>query len=43
MFFGGVVAWFFGVDAERKSLEDVARPITATEAPHVTPVDPAAL
>src|SRR5690606_20774382 len=32
MFFGGVVAWFFGVDAEQKSLEDIAPPITAAEA-----------
>ncbi|MHB1527384.1 MAG: MFS transporter [Candidatus Dormibacteria bacterium] len=29
MFAGGVVAWFFGVNAERKSLEDVARPLSA--------------
>jgi MFS family permease len=41
MFFGGVVAWFFGVDAEQKSLEDIAPPITATTAPHVTPVESA--
>lgn len=27
MFSGGVVAWFLGVDAERKSLESVARPL----------------
>ncbi len=38
MFFGGVVAWFFGVDAERKSLEDIAPPITAATSPHVTPI-----
>jgi MFS family permease len=37
MFGGGLVAWFLGVDAEQKSLEDVARPITAAETPHVTP------
>jgi MFS family permease len=37
MFAGGLVAWFLGVDAEQKSLEDVARPITAAEPPHVTP------
>lgn len=37
MFMGGVVAWFLGVDAEQKSLEDIAPPITAAEPPHVTP------
>ena len=30
MFLGGVVAWFFAVNAERRSLEDVARPLSAT-------------
>jgi MFS family permease len=39
MFIGGVVAWFLGVDAEQKSLEDIAPPISATETPHVTPDD----
>jgi MFS family permease len=29
MFAGGLVAWFFGVNAERKSLEDVATPLSA--------------
>ena len=29
MFIGGLVAWFFGVNAERKSLEDVATPLSA--------------
>ncbi|HEY4028244.1 MAG TPA: MFS transporter [Candidatus Dormibacteraeota bacterium] len=29
MFAGGVIAWFFGVDAERRSLEDVAAPLSA--------------
>src|SRR5215831_346730 len=29
MFAGGLVAWFFGVDAERKSLEEVATPLSA--------------
>ena len=29
MFAGGLVAWFFGVDAERKSLEDIATPLSA--------------
>jgi MFS family permease len=37
MFGGGLIAWFFGVDAEGKSLEDVAPPLSATETPHVTP------
>jgi hypothetical protein len=37
MFIGGLVAWFLGVDAEGKSLEDIAPPISATETPHVTP------
>jgi len=37
MLIGGVVAWFLGVDAEGKSLEDVAPPISAAEPPHVTP------
>jgi MFS family permease len=39
MLIGGVVAWFLGVDAEGKSLEDIAPPITAVESPHVTPTD----
>jgi MFS family permease len=29
MFFGGLVAWFFGVNAERRSLEDISTPLTA--------------
>ena len=29
MILGGVIAWFFGVDAERKSLEDIANPLSA--------------
>jgi MFS family permease len=29
MFAGGLVAWFFGVDAERKSLEEIAAPLSA--------------
>ena len=37
MFSGGLIAWFFGVDAEGKSLEDVAAPLSATQTPHVTP------
>jgi MFS family permease len=39
MFIGGVVAWFLGVDAEQKSLEDIAPPIAAAETPHVTPTE----
>jgi len=31
MFVGGLVAWFFGVDAERKSLEEIATPLSAVE------------
>ena len=30
MLTGGLVAWFIGIDAERKSLEDIADPITST-------------
>lgn len=37
MFVGGVIAWFLGVDAEGKSLEDIAPPISATEVAGVTP------
>jgi MFS family permease len=33
MFLGGLVAWRFGVDAERRSLEDVAAPLTAVPEP----------
>jgi MFS family permease len=29
MFAGGLIAWFFGVNAERKSLEDIATPLSA--------------
>ena len=32
MIAAGVVEWLFGVHAERKSLEDVAKPLTAAEA-----------
>ena len=31
MIFGGVVAWFFGVDAEGKGLEDIAAPLTSVK------------
>jgi MFS family permease len=38
MIIGGVVAWRFGVDAERKSLEDVANPLSVARRPDaVTP------
>ena len=33
MFAGGLIAWFFGVNAERKSLEDIATPLSAVSAP----------
>jgi MFS family permease len=39
MFGGGLIAWFLGVDAENKSLEDIAPPLSAAETPHVTPDD----
>jgi MFS family permease len=29
MILGGIIAWFFGVDAERESLEDIANPLSA--------------
>ena len=32
MIIGGVVAWVLGVDAERKSLEDVATPLSVVRA-----------
>ncbi len=41
MFAGGVVAWLFGVDAEQRSLEDVAPPVTSVAPPHVTPTESA--
>ncbi|MBC8068166.1 MAG: MFS transporter [Deltaproteobacteria bacterium] len=34
MFAGGMVAWFFGVDAERRSLEDIAPPLTSITPGH---------
>ena len=33
MIAGGVIAWYFGVDAERRSLEDIASPLSATTNP----------
>jgi hypothetical protein len=32
MFLGGLIAWFLGVDAEGKSLEEIAPPIEAEKA-----------
>ena len=39
MLIGGLVAWFIGVDSERKSLEDIADPLSAASRPQsgVTP------
>ncbi len=33
MIVGGLVAWFIGVDSERKSLEDIADPLSAVKKP----------
>jgi MFS family permease len=33
MIVGGLVAWFFGIDAERRSLEDIANPLSVTKRP----------
>ncbi|BBX68667.1 hypothetical protein [Mycolicibacterium psychrotolerans] len=33
MIAGGLVAWFLAVDAEGKSLEDIATPLAVEEAP----------
>jgi hypothetical protein len=33
MIAGGIIAWYFGVDAERKSLEDIANPLSAAPRP----------
>jgi MFS family permease len=41
MFLGGAIAWWLGVDAECKSLEDIAPPLAAAQVPHVT-IEPAA-
>jgi MFS family permease len=35
---GGIVAIFFGVDAERRSLEDIALPLSARPSPHLSNV-----
>jgi hypothetical protein len=34
MIFGGLVAWFFGVNAEGKGLEDIAAPLTSVKTAH---------
>ncbi len=39
MFAGGLVAWFLGVNAEQRSLEDVAPPLSAAAPPHVSPTE----
>jgi MFS family permease len=41
MFAGGLIAWFFGVNAERKSLEDIATPLSVVT-PAVGGAGPAA-
>jgi MFS family permease len=33
MIIGGLVAWFIGVDSERKSLEDIANPLSVSKRP----------
>jgi hypothetical protein len=33
MFAGGLIAWFFGINAERRQLEDIASPLSAVTAP----------
>jgi MFS family permease len=33
MIAGGIIAWYFGVNAERQSLEDIATPLSAVKAP----------
>ncbi|MBO0683337.1 MAG: MFS transporter [Candidatus Dormibacteraeota bacterium] len=37
MILGGLIAWFFGVNAERKSLEDIATPLSAVTQPEAAP------
>jgi MFS family permease len=41
MIFGGLIAWFFGVNAEGQSLEDVADPLSRVDTP--PPREPAAV
>src|SRR5438046_3714806 len=38
MFAGGLIAWFFGVNAERQSLESIAKPISVVARPQVSAV-----
>jgi MFS family permease len=37
MFAGGIIAWYFGVNAEGQSLEDIARPMSAVDRPEPSP------
>ena len=37
MFAGGLIAWFFGVNAEGQSLENIAAPISVVKRPEVSP------
>jgi hypothetical protein len=37
MFAGGLIAWFFGVNAEGQSLENIAAPLSAVKRPEVSP------
>jgi len=41
MIAGGLIAWFFGVNAERQSLEDIATPLSTVSKPR-TDISPAA-
>ncbi len=38
MISGGVIAWFYGINAERKSLEDIAEPLSKATAAQLKPV-----
>lgn len=40
MFAGGVIAWWFAVDAERKSLEEIANPLSAVRRVIEPPIEP---
>ena len=42
MLIGGLVAWFIGVDSERKSLEDIANPLSATKTTGAGAISPEA-
>ena len=37
MIFGGVIEIVFGINAEGKSLEEVTKPLTSTDAPEQPP------